>query len=498
MKRDKKWLILLILLVLATRLPYLLTKAVPFSFDHGRDSMAVLHMIKTYSLKFIGPWTSIPGLFFGPGWYYLLSPAYIITNGHPMSGVMLMLILGLIQIWLAYKYLGKEEAIIMATAPIWIILSTGAANPFPMTLVSLLILILLKQIEKKRKISLKQIIALGFLTSLGFHFSSATSIFYLLIIPAILFLRKIKLGVKKIGAGIGAFIIPFIPQLLFEIKNNFLQVKSVAAYFIEGESQHISRGKISTVNQSVFHELSLAVLPRIGLFSYFAIGLLIVGLIYILIKKKLWPFWLEIGILTMVPVIGFWFLHYSVHYSYGLLPIAVVVVGYLLRSAPKLITILYLILLLVSPFYGLYQHYTDTYKVIENSRAFLPIKIKVLEYIYQEAGNKPFSSYQYLPNIYDYDYQYLYFWQAFNGKPLPVEFSYKPGEISYVTEKPDLLKKFPKNNEKAEKVFLIINKPENVHHYPLDQWLGNIKYKKIVSKKVFSEEVEVWEIVLDV
>jgi len=494
MKRGKKWLILLLLFAAATRLPYIFPNTIPFSFDHGKDSIAVLHLIKTYSLKFIGPWTSIPGLFFGPGWYYLLAPAYIIANGHPLSGPILMLILGLIQIWLAYKYLGKEEAIIMATAPIWIILSTGAANPFPMTLITLLILILLKQIEKKRKISLKQIIYLGLLISLGFHFSSALAIFYVVIIPLILLIRKIKLGIKKITAGIVAFFVPFIPQLLFEVKNNFLQFKSLIAYFTEGESQNITPGKISVVNQSVLHELGLGILPEIGWLYYLATGLLITSLIYTLIKKKLWPFWLEIGILIIVPTIGFWFLHYNVWYVYGLLPIAVATAGYVLRSAPKLITIPYFVLLFIFPFYGLYQHYNVSVKTVKNGRSFLPIKMKVLEYVYQQAGNKPFSSYQYTPEIYDYDYQYLYFWQAFKGKPLPVEFSYKPGEISYVTEKTDLLKKFPKNNNEPEKIFLIIGKPENKYHYPLNEWLGNIKYKKIVNKKVFSEEVEVWEV----
>ncbi|MDZ7586640.1 MAG: hypothetical protein U0946_02705, partial [Patescibacteria group bacterium] len=61
-------------------------------------------------------------------------------------------------------------------------------------------------------------------------------------------------------------------------------------------------------------------------------------------------------------------------------------------------------------------------------------------------------------------------------------------------EKTNLLKKFPANNQPAGKIFLIIEKPENVWHYPLQNWLGNIKYSEIVSKKEFGPELEVWEV----
>ncbi len=169
----------------------------------------------------------------------------------------------------------------------------------------------------------------------------------------------------------------------------------------------------------------------------------------------------------------------------------------ILKNSPKTIQGVYLILLLLTPLFGLKRYYAEAKPMIDNSRAFLPIKIKALEYIYDQAQDKPFSSYQYLPEIYDYGYQYLYFWQGFQDKQLPVEFSYKPGEISYVTEKPELLKLFPKIKPQAEKTFLILNLPENKHHYPLDPWLDQFNIKKIVSKKQMSDEVWVWEIKLN-
>ena len=490
---------LLIVLALLTRLPYLWGRIIPFSFDHGRDSLAALHLIKTLSLKFIGPWTSIPGLFFGPGWYYLLAPAYWLSGGDPISGTLLMVALGLVQIGLAYKYLGVYEAVIMATAPIWIILSTGAANPFPMTLVSLIIIILLKQIGEKRKVSVKQMALLGLMIGLGFHFSSAFSIFYFLTIPIILGWRKIKLTGKKVVAGFGALVIAFGPQLLFEIKHGFMQTKAVIGYFSEGETQKINPGKIKIVTNSIINELGLAVLPDIKWLKYLGLGLLIIGTTYLiranLIRaKKKNSFWPEIILLLAVPTVGFWWLHYNPWYAYGFLPVAVVAVGKILRALPKKLAMIYLLILLISPIYGLYNHFDNNREKLLENKAFLPVKMEVLEYIYSQAGDQSFASYHYLPEIYDYAYQYLYLWQGFKGRTLPVEFSYQPGEISYATEKPDLLDKLPKTQGPAEKIFLVIERPENKWHYPLDEWLGRIEYREIISKQLIGPEIEVWQV----
>jgi len=57
-----------------------------------------------------------------------------------------------------------------------------------------------------------------------------------------------------------------------------------------------------------------------------------------------------------------------------------------------------------------------------------------------------------------------------------------------------LLSKFETKEIKPDLIFLIIEKPENVYHYPFQSWLNNIKYSEIISKKEFGPELEVWQI----
>ena len=147
---HQNWLLFLIL-CFSLLTHYFLLKAgvINFQFDHGKDSLAVMDMWLNKNLKLIGPWTSIPGLYFGPAWYYLLLPAFVIGGWSPVAPVWMMTFLLLLQIYLIYHYFGKEEAIIMATAPLWFSISTSSWNPFPMTFISLIILIVLKKIKEK-------------------------------------------------------------------------------------------------------------------------------------------------------------------------------------------------------------------------------------------------------------------------------------------------------------------------------------------------------------
>src|SRR3989344_2214997 len=124
---------LLLVFAAALRLAYISQYSFPFMYDHARDSIEVMHMIRTHSPRLIGPRASIDGLYFGPGWYYLIAIPYAIS-AHPIAPVILMIGLVLLQIILWYRYFGLPEAVIASTAITWIWISTSAWNPFPMTL----------------------------------------------------------------------------------------------------------------------------------------------------------------------------------------------------------------------------------------------------------------------------------------------------------------------------------------------------------------------------
>ena len=68
-----------------------------------------------------------------------------------------------------------------------------------MALVSLLILVILKQINQSKKDTYLSYFLLTFFASLGFHFSTAYAIFYPVIIIAYFILNKIKIRWQHYG-----------------------------------------------------------------------------------------------------------------------------------------------------------------------------------------------------------------------------------------------------------------------------------------------------------
>lgn len=493
----KKYLLFLLLIFSAvTKLAIILPNTIPFSFDHGKDSLAILHMIKTFSPKLIGPWTSIPGLYFGPGWYYLLAPFYIIGNGNPVFAVLAMIILNLATIWIAYKYFGKLEAFILTTAPIWTIISRSAWNPFPMPFLMFVILTVLKNKEFKKE----SLFLIWFCVSLSFHFSSAYSVFYLIIIPIIIIYRiikyKYKLSFKLIIYSVFGFLLPFVFQLLFELKHNFIETKSILNYISLNESDPLKTPFIQIIKSSL-GEFKLAIFPEIinypvlnKIVYLYCLFILVLGIIYS-IKKKVKFDW-EYLLFILIPIIGFFKLHFNLWYVYAMLPVVLIFFSKILNSLSKVFLYTFLSLLFLTPIFNLYHYHYSTKESILHSRQALPIKEVAIERIRQLSEGKSFSSYHYVPDIYDFSYQYLYFWKAFSkGWKLPYEFSYEPGKNDYIPEKAELMKKVNIFEESPKYIFYIVEKPENEEF--LQQWWNRQKYEKIIHKEKLSDDVMLYQ-----
>jgi hypothetical protein len=492
-------LFLLCTYALIIRYIFIQPNVVAFLFDHGKDSLAVIDMIKTGTPKLIGPWTSIPGVFFGPAWYYLLAPGFLLTNGQPMSGVYTLILLSVLGVVLAYKYLGKVEAVLVAASLPWIGLSSSAWNPYPIAYTMMLVLIGITKVVERKKLTWQISCLIGLSASLGFHFSTAYAIFYLFTLPIILIywhqVKKIQLPLKSLLAGIFAFFLPFIPQLIFELRHNFLEFRSAITYLT---TPTVNRASVSPVSLflQMFGEMRNTLIPNFGfswleplnlIFSLAVFGSIIWVFV---VKRKLPIIWFELFVLTVIPLLGLSRTHFNIWYLTPLLVIYIMIIGHTLKYLPQYVSNIYLGIMLVSSvIYGLsmYQSYRPS---LLTRRDFLPTKERIINYIYQESKGEPFAVYHYLPEIYDFGYQYLYFAKAMAGYPLPVEFSYRPGETSYIPEKSGLLAKFPTSNSKPKLIFYVVENPD--HQTYLDEWWAFQHYSKLINTYQAGSNVTVY------
>ncbi len=501
---KNKFFFVLLLLAAIVRYLYIKDSMVPFLFDHGKDSLAILHMLAVPEFKFIGPWTSIPGLYFGPAWYYLLAPFYLVSHYNPASAAAAMSVLVLFQMYLVYKYFNIESAAIVGFSGFWVMISKSAWNPYPMTLLTIIIFILLLEQLKLKKLDSKLLAGLALTSSFGFHFSSAFAIFYPVIIAIILFGNKFKPTIKQIAIAFGSFLIPFIPQILFELKNGFPQYHAILNYFSKGgEGDGLSIEKVNHVLREFIGQNRLIVFEVMGetskylgyIFIIFVFG----AVFYILKQKKIDKKIKNILIISviffLIPGIGFLFLHFNLWYVYPLVPVATILVGTLINKLPKKISLIFMSLYVITAVIRLnYYLKIEKPKFISDS-GFYPIKKDVVNYIREDAAGRDYSVYTYKPDIYDFPYQYEFLVQGLEGKELPLEFAYEPNVVSYVKEKNDLLAtidtKYGQRWRGTPKVIYYII-TDNDGSELLGNWWGRQKYSEIIAEKKFGERLTVY------
>jgi hypothetical protein len=503
---QRWWWLAAVLLLFAVRLPWIANRTIPFNFDHGKDSLAVLDLLTTGSLKFVGPWTSIPGLYFGPGWYYLLAPWYLLGNFDPLWGMIGMILLQFCLIVLVKREFGWLSALIIATAPTWITISTSAWNPFPMPLVSFLILISLEKIRLQQQLELKKNklgwwLCVGMAAAFGFHFSTAYALFYPFIILLTIWFKQIKISIAQGLTALVGFAIPFLPQLAFELKHDFIETKSVLTYLETGGPTVAVKSTLSQIISQTFAELQLAILPDVWTgnqlltksIAQLTLGIVVFAILYSKLKHRTWGrWWFEMVVWVAIPTLLYSKLHYNLWYVLGMSPVVVLFVADKVSRLPKALVMLYVGLLICTPLSMVARFYLQDQPILQGSRQFLPVKEKVIEIIREKANGLPFASYHYVPDIYDFTYQYLYLYQAKQGKQLPTEFSYQPSVTPYVVEKTSVLEKLEpaKNTQAPALIFYVVEKPEN--HEFLQQWWSMQQFQTVLEVVEVSPEVTLY------
>lgn len=449
-----KWILFSIILLLGflLRAQETLSGNYLFLLDQGRDMMAVKSIVYDHHLTLIGPYTTLQGVFQGPFWYYLLAISTFLTGGNPWGGVILSLIISMATIVVAFffmkKLFGLRAAFIamflLAVCPEAVAAATYAWNPHPMWLlltVYIFSFYLLTQGRKKLHFVVWPTVALMF----SFQTALGTFIFLSSIVYLLLFGRKL-LKSKQFFLGVLSFLLLLSPQILFDLRHNFLMSKSVV--FMSAGSAQGAGGFLShlaTTFKDHFYNFSVNFNSSFNglIFSGVAFYLLISGVLFgkqaKLLKENEYRF--IILVLRLVLIIFLllllyqqplraWFLTgFEVMF---LFPLAVILARLWERSFGKvLLIILFLITLgiIIPRIYNLYR-YPDYGGV-----AKVKGKLDTIDYIYKDAKGKPENILVFTPPINTDAYDYLIWWKGRNV------YNYVPGKekegIFYLLIEPD-------------------------------------------------------------
>ena len=208
-----------------------------FEFDQGRDYLLVQEIVENGKLRLIGlelggGYAGISGFFHGPGYLYLLAIPYVLFQGDPYGGMVLMFLLGCVTLLMSYmagvKIIGRSGAllflILVAISPPVIAQSRFIWNTHPSSSLILLVLYFVYNIRKNpgRYLPLSL-----FTSALIYHFQLGISISLILSICIYYVLVIRKISFKDVAVSAGAVVFAFLPFIVFEIRHGYGGLRSI-------------------------------------------------------------------------------------------------------------------------------------------------------------------------------------------------------------------------------------------------------------------------------
>lgn len=481
-----------------------------FLYDQSREILLVKLMITTHKATLIGTQSGIAGLFHGPLWLYILVPFFVFGHGNPIylayAYVTLMLatiLVGFIVGKKLYNFqIGLLIAFLIATnSYIWQRVAT-MDGLYALPLVYLFITYFLIRFVRGDKWAF---IFVCFFAGLNMQFESSSSLVLLVLLPVLLVLnywyrmqfilhKNIKLHYSNILKllkrnvffflyCIFAILLSLSTFILFDLRHNFLTLKSLFFYFFHNANP--TDNKYSFVSRIIQHTQSFITIYQSIFFVESMLlqltGLLLVifGFWYVFIKKKNDnQYKVEILICLLFPLLMYIvFLFYSapvyIEYISGLL--APVTIGFSLllykiweNKIGKVLVIIFFIETFSFIGINIFNAYSSPY--IDNPTAgSLLNQESVVNWVYQDAKGKPFSYFIYSPDTYTYNIDYLMWWKGIST------YHYQSLQA------------------KSENTYLIMYKPltndRNAHNF----WIKNEIHTNapVIETKIFTGDITV-------
>jgi len=343
-KKNKLFLIYLFLAVAARFVN--LHNNLFFTWDQGRDAWKFAEIVSG-NLTLIGPTSGIQGFFLGPLWFYLGTPGYVLGQGNPYVISYWLIALSCLALPI-FWYLSfllfpnknqKKYALLttflLAFAPGSIQGSTFVWNPMiSLPLVSLAVVMTIKARQSRWFLGLA-----FFFWALVLQSEFAYAIFFVVSLFLLIPWIRRKFDWKDFLVSFLAIVITGVPQLLFELKNNWLLTKSLLT------SMGSQQGKVPFVYIFshrpkellwVTYELLFRSIPEARVFMLLLIPLLLWAVVKIF-KSQDYK-WQVMALFGLIPYVFymFWRGNYGNFFDYYVTPHFILLVPLIVYALAKL------------------------------------------------------------------------------------------------------------------------------------------------------------------
>lgn len=126
--------------------------------DNGRDYMVVMDFVLDGQWPLLGPWRHVGDHAIGPGWYYTILPAMVISGFHPSAGAAFISLMATLMIFMCWLWVRRQTgseltaltaATCLAFSAGWIVWDRMLWNPNILPLSTVLIVFLIGMIPRR-------------------------------------------------------------------------------------------------------------------------------------------------------------------------------------------------------------------------------------------------------------------------------------------------------------------------------------------------------------
>lgn len=434
-QRSKIFLpLVLCFFALLVRIVPVIADTVHFSFDQGLDMILVKQLVVDHKFGLVSRYSGLQGVLMGPLWTWFLAIPFFFSGGTPSANVVFLSLLSVFSALATFliirKFLGETIGFITFLfslfAPYFVANSQIVLSPHPLTYLFIFYLWFVFEVFIRQRSVFW--IPLGLLTGIFFQFEVAFAVPALVAIGvlAVVFVGPTLRMIFNVRflLGFAIFGLTFIPQVLFDLRHDFLITKSLLA-FIGGDSNSLYREVPSLLTR-----FALRIRSFTEDFLAMTVGTMTAPVITGSLLVMILGWWeaiksrrreaLFVGKLLAIIILTFYFI-FSLYpgaiwgwYRQGLPIVYVLILAIPLGVIFDKVRSLRILLLLVGLVF-LYSWINPRglaagLRGEAGSVGALREQKQVLDYIYRSAGGQQFSYFAYTPPVYDYIWRYDFWW----------------------------------------------------------------------------------------
>lgn len=430
-----------------------------FAYDQGSDAVILMDMIRTGNLiRLIGPESGLGGFFLGPFYYYLILPFYWLGKGNPVWAAVFLSFVGALAIpaiyFLAQFLFNKKSGL---WAAVLLTFSFGAVeysrwlcNPPPMIFFSILFfLFLIKSLQGKNFWAFWAGIFLGICLQLEF----ANAVFYLPLIPLyIFFVKKDRRAVIKFILLILGLGLTLIPLIVFDFRHKHL-ISQALLNPLQDKTTHTSLEAVFKNRPQFYSQFFKSkLIPQTFLLDkllILIIGWSIIKILFRGLVKKAESKALFLLVLWfLLPLLGLLFYtgNYGQAWDYYLIgqiaPAGLLIVHFLKDlKGGRILNIRVEKEKVLLAFFAVYSalNYQQWTHLInpKNYNYSISHQLRAINYTFQQAKDKEFSVFIFVPNGRTESYDYLYAWESKKRKIEPPSTTALDNELIFLIYEPD-------------------------------------------------------------